>query len=148
MCTFFPLKLTTALLESAERNDRRKYFKINLHERMCRTWRGLNVRPDHQLDTHPIEPPRPTHREKMYFLICMPNELACRAVQSDRSLDYPHEEILLPWLFKMHPVKILIRLHKCAGYLNLCWVHVWRYIFWPCGSTLVLLNKLRCHAYF
>ena len=37
LCTFFRQKLTTALLESAEWNDRRKYFMINLHERMLPT---------------------------------------------------------------------------------------------------------------
>ena len=59
LCTFFHQKLTTALLESAGENDRRKYFMINLHERMLPTWRGLNPQPpDHQLDAHPTEPPR------------------------------------------------------------------------------------------
>ena len=44
MCTFFRQKLTTALLESAE-NDCRKYFMINLHERMLPTLAGVNPRP-------------------------------------------------------------------------------------------------------
>ena len=39
--------------------DCRKYFMINLHERMLLTWQGLNPQPpDHQSDTHPTEPPR------------------------------------------------------------------------------------------
>ena len=38
-------------------NDRRKYFIINLHERMLPTRRGSNPQPpDHQSDTHPAEP--------------------------------------------------------------------------------------------
>ena len=31
------------------------------------------------------------------------------------SLHYPHAETLHPWLFKMHTVKILIRLCECAS---------------------------------
>ena len=42
LCTFFRQKLTTALLESAEKkNERRKYFMINLHERMLPTSAGV-----------------------------------------------------------------------------------------------------------
>ena len=37
LCTFFRQKLITALLESAEENDRRKYFMITLHKRMLPT---------------------------------------------------------------------------------------------------------------
>ena len=38
-----------------------------------------------------------------------------------------HEEILHPWLSRMHSVKILIRLHKCAGWSqSLLDAHVWR----------------------
>ena len=40
---------------------------------------------------------------------------ACASVQSDQSLRCPHEETLHPWLSKMRPVKILIRLRECAG---------------------------------
>ena len=51
--TFFHQKLTTALLESAERqNDHRKYFMINLHERMLPTQRGSNTQlPDQLIST-------------------------------------------------------------------------------------------------
>ena len=28
----------------------------------------------------------------------------------------PHEETMHPWISKLHPAKILIRLHKCAGW--------------------------------
>ena len=40
---------------------------------------------------------------------------ACTCMQSDQNLCCPHEETLHPWLSKMHPVKIPIRLHKCTG---------------------------------
>ena len=32
-----------------------------------------------------------------------------------QNLRCPHEEVLHPWLSKMYSVKILIRLHECAG---------------------------------
>ena len=56
MCTFFCQKLTTALLESAKgENGCRKYFMINLHERMLPTSAGV----EHSTSlVHPIEPPR------------------------------------------------------------------------------------------
>ena len=41
---------------------------------------------------------------------------ACASAQSDQSLCCPHEETLHPWLIKMRPVKILIRLRECAGW--------------------------------
>ena len=60
LCIFFRQKLITALLESAEENDRRKYFMINHYERMLLTQWGSNSEPpDHKSDAHPIEPPRP-----------------------------------------------------------------------------------------
>ena len=41
-------------------NDRRKYFVFNLQEGMLPTQLGLNPQPpDHQLDAHQTEPPRP-----------------------------------------------------------------------------------------
>ena len=40
LCTFFRQKLTTAL-QRKEENDRRKYFLINLHERMLPTSAGV-----------------------------------------------------------------------------------------------------------
>ena len=44
LCTFFRQKLITAFLESAEgRDDRRKYFMINLHERMVLTSAGVEA---------------------------------------------------------------------------------------------------------
>ena len=41
LCTFFRQKLTTALLEWKGENDHRKYFMINLHERMLLTSAGV-----------------------------------------------------------------------------------------------------------
>ena len=42
-----------------EENDLRKYFMINLHEKMLPTPRGSNLQsPDHQLNAHPTESPR------------------------------------------------------------------------------------------
>ena len=35
----------------------RKYFMINLHERMLPAWRGSTPHPDHQSGAHPTEPP-------------------------------------------------------------------------------------------
>ena len=74
---------------------------------------------------------------------------ACTSVQSDQSLCCPYEESLYSWVAKRHPVKILIRLHKCTVWSeSLLGAYVWRYVFWPCGLTLALLNKLRCHIHF
>ena len=57
-CTFFSQKLTTALLESAERRE--WHFMINLHERMLPDSAGiLSATPDHQLVVHQTDPSRP-----------------------------------------------------------------------------------------
>ena len=40
---------------------------------------------------------------------------ACASAHSDQSLCCPHVETLHPWLSKMRPIKILVRLHECAG---------------------------------
>ena len=43
-------------------NDHRKYFMINLHERMLTDLGGSNLWPsDHQLDVHPTKLPRPAN---------------------------------------------------------------------------------------
>ena len=62
---------------------------------------------------------------------------ACAFAQSDQSLRCPHEETLHPWLSKMHTMKILIRLRKCAGWSksSLC-AHIQRYVFLRWGSDL------------
>ena len=49
----------TALLQRKGENDRRKYFMINLQERMLPTLAGSNPPPPGlQSDAHPTEPPR------------------------------------------------------------------------------------------
>ena len=52
-----------------------------------------------------------------------------------RSFRCPHEETLYPWLFKIHRVKILIRVCKCVGWFeSSLGAHGRRYVFWCCGS--------------
>ena len=48
----------------------------------------------------------------------------CASAQSDQSLRCPHVETLHPWLSKMHPVKILIRLRNAKADVKLRWAHV------------------------
>ena len=56
---------------------------------------------------------------------------ACASAQSDQSLRYPHEDTLYPWLSKMYPVKILIRLRECAVWSeSSLGAHEWSYVFW------------------
>ena len=61
---------------------------------------------------------------------------ACASAQSDQSLYCPHEETLHPWLSKMRPLKILIRLCECANWSEaslgahvLLWNHAYSNIF-------------------
>ena len=93
----------------------------------------------------------------VYFLIFALNKLKspCTSKQSYQSLHCQHEETLHPWLSKMHPVKILFRLHKCAGWsVSSLWAHIrhfltlWLILFLGQCLTLVMLNKLRCHTHF
>ena len=61
----------------------------------------------------------------------------CIFVQSDQIFCCLHEETLHKWLSKMHPVKILTRLHKCTDW-NPCWAqmskdtfsHAAAYLLW------------------
>ena len=47
---------------------------------------------------------------------------------------YPGEETWHPWLSKMCPVKILIRLCECTVWSeSSLGAHVWRYVFWRCS---------------
>ena len=63
-------------------------------------------------------------------------KLTCAFAQCDQSLHCPHEETLHPWLFKMRPVTILIRLRECAGWSeSLLGTHFRKYVFWHCGSN-------------
>ena len=81
----------------------------------------------------------PQH-EKMYFLECASNEDSNQpalSVQSDQIFSCPLET-LHPWLSKMHPVKILIRLCGCAGWSDsLLGAQFQRYVFWPCGAYVI-----------
>ena len=91
---------------------------------------------------------KPQH-EKSYHLPCMPNRLksACHcasaqseSTQSDQSLCCLHEKILHPWLSKMCSVKILSKLHDCAGWSeSLLSTHVAAYI------KLILMSYV--HSY-
>ena len=55
-------------------------------------------------------------RKRVFLHVRQTKLKSARAsAQSDRSLRFPHEEALPPWLSKMRPVEILIRLRKCAG---------------------------------
>ena len=58
-CTFFRQKLTIALLESAEGNNRRKYFMIKSPRKNVADPMGANLQPpSHQSDAHATEPTR------------------------------------------------------------------------------------------
>ena len=68
----------------------------------------------------------------------------CTSGQSDQSL-LSCEETLHPWLSRMWPVKILTRLHECAGWSeSLLGAFVRRYVFWQYGS----LSSLIEHDYY
>ena len=59
---------------------------------------------------------------------------ACASAHSDQSICYPHEENLRPWLSKMRPVKILVKLRERASLSeSSLGAHVQRYVFWRCG---------------
>ena len=61
---------------------------------------------------------------------------ASKFTQSDQCLCCLHAETLHPWLLKIRPVKILIRLRECAGWSeSSLGAHVRRYVFWRCGSN-------------
>ena len=45
---------------------------------------------------------------------------ACAFAQSDWNLRWAHKETLHPWLYKMYPVKILIRLRECWAHMYEC----------------------------
>ena len=66
----------------------------------------------------------------------------CASAQSDQSLRWPYEESLHPWLSKVRPVRILIRLRECAGWSESSpGAHVLRYIAGRFGS-FVSLNAI------
>ena len=68
-------------------------------------------------------------RERTYHLGSVLNfqrriKSACTSAQSDEKPHFPHKETLHPLLSKMRPEKILIRLHECTVWSNLCWAHL------------------------
>ena len=80
-------KLTTALLESAEkRGGRRKYFMIHLNKRMLPTRRGSNPQPsDLQLEANTTEQPR-LAKELLHSVVY---DLGLLSVCSGLTVDYP-----------------------------------------------------------
>ena len=54
------------------------------------------------------------------------------------SLRCPHEETVNPLLYKMRPVKLLIRPRMCRLIWILAGAHVWRYVLWRCGSNVFI----------
>ena len=66
--------------------------------------------------------------------------LHIRAVQSDTHS--PQEQIYHLWLFKMRPVKILIRLRECAGWSESSLGHCPKVHLWLCGSKYTPRQKL------
>ena len=53
----------------------------------------------------------------------------CAFSQYDHNLRCPYEETLRPWLSKMRPLKILIRLRECAGWSESSWAHMYEGTF-------------------
>ena len=70
MCTFFGQKLTTALLESAERREYDKIFDQSPQKTVAsKVWCQLLLNPqppDQQTDSHSTEPPRHVNCWKFY----------------------------------------------------------------------------------
>ena len=76
-------------------------------------------------------------------MTCAPNEDSNQPAhpRSLISLRWPHEETMHPWLSKMHPVKILIRLYECTGWFeSSSGAHVRRSVVWRWGSYNVGLQ--------
>ena len=79
-------------------------------------------------------------REKTYLWTCAPKEDSDQPANTRSliSLCCPHEETLHPWLSKIRPVKVLIRLRECAGWSeSSLGAHVRRYVFWRYGSFIL-----------
>ena len=80
--------------------------------------------------------------EKTYLLTCAPNEDSdqpARPRSLIRVFVVRMKKTLHPWLSKMCPVKILIRLRECAGWSESslgAQCHIQRYVFWCCGSLI------------
>ena len=74
----------------------------------------------------------------MYLLTCVFNKHSTEPAHLHNLISHhcPHEETLHPWLSKMRPVKILIRLRECAGWSEfLLGRHIRMYFFWRWGSA-------------
>ena len=70
---------------------------------------------------------------------------ACASAQSDQSLRCAQEETLHLWVFKMRPLKILIRLRECAGWSESSMgARVRRFVSWRCGLSVVAFRKPVC----
>ena len=81
--------------------------------------------------------------EKTYLLTC-PDEDSNQIHKS--GLHCRHENTLHLWLFKMCPVKILIKLCKRTGWSESSLrVTVWRYAF-LCYGSIILLTALRWYS--
>ena len=117
---------------------------IHVHvRRYLFTWSGLIIsrsgieRYHDKLCTRALVQRYGSQREKMYLITCTPNEDPNQSahLRSLNSLRCPHEETLHPWLSKMRPVKILIRLHECAVWSESSLdAHVQWYVFFTYGS--------------
>ena len=78
-------------------------------------------------------------RRTVYYVSTTKSQISLRikftikhVIQSHR---YPHEETLHPWLSKLHPMKIQIRLRECAVWSESSMgAHVRRNVFWSCGT--------------
>ena len=68
-------------------------------------------------------------RKRTFWRARNEDRSACASAQSDQRLRCPREETSNPWLSKMHPVKILIRLCECSGWSeSSLGAHVHRYL--------------------
>ena len=82
----------------------------------------------------------------VFVIVCAQRwrKLACASAQSEKSLRGWHEVTLHPWLSKMRPVKILIRLRECTGWSKSSLsAHVRRYVFWRRGANIQVCKQTR-----
>ena len=71
---------------------------------------------------------------------------ACASALSDESLRFPHEETFHPWLSRMRPVSILIKLRECEGWSESSLdTHICRYmyVFWRCAVYVCFVCQVR-----
>ena len=76
-------------------------------------------------------------RQKTHLLTCTSNDDSNQSAHAHsriRVFVFCKQETLHPWLSKMCPVKILIRLRKCAVWSeSSLGASIGRYVFWRCG---------------